>query len=310
MKACGTVTGRVFNIQRFSIQDGPGIRTTVFLKECPLRCLWCSNPESQNPFPEVAHRDSLCTSCGDCLSGCDAGAIRLISGDSTAKIRIDRKKCTNCGRCVAICAAGALRVYGEPMSVDDVFAEVRRDIAFYKRSGGGVTASGGEPLMQPEFVVELFRRCRAAGIHTAIDTCGYAAVSDLENVLAETDLVLFDLKLMNNRQHRQYTKKYNTVIRRNVGLAIAKGVPLVIRIPFIPGVNDADEELVELARFVSELDHKKHVDLLPYHRFGESKYTMLDRHYELNGVTPPEEERMQRATEIFKRYRLDCAIQK
>lgn len=308
-KSVATVTGSVFDIQRFSIQDGPGIRTTVFLKGCPLKCLWCSNPESQSSVPEVAHRDSLCNGCGDCLKVCAPEAISLTSSDGAFKIKIDREKCNNCGKCINVCTAGALKFYGQYMSVDEVFDEVRRDGLFYSNSGGGVTASGGEPLSQADFVAELFHRCKRIGIHTTLDTCGYASVSALEKVLAETDLVLFDLKLMNSRQHRRFTKKDNKVILRNAGLVVAKRVPMIIRIPLIPGVNDLEENLVETARFVSELDNKLHVHLLPYHRFGESKYKMLDRDYQLTDVKSPNDEQLQKAVEIFRQCGLDCAIQ-
>ncbi len=310
MKSAALLTGRVYNIQRFSIQDGPGIGTTVFLKGCPLECLWCSNPESQNPIPEIAHRNSLCNSCGDCLKVCDGKAISLSSSDGASIIKIDREKCNNCGKCIDACTNGALKFYGQYMSVDEVFDEVSRDIAFYSKSGGGVTVSGGEPLSQANFVAELFHRCRKMGIHTTIDTCGYASVSALKKVLVETDLVLFDLKLMNSRQHKRFTGRYNEVVLRNARLIVAKGIKMIIRIPIVSGINDSEENLVETARFVSELDNKLHVDLLPYHRFGESKYKMLGRDYQLTNVKPPDEEQLQRAMEIFKRYGLDCAIQR
>jgi pyruvate formate lyase activating enzyme len=304
-----TITGTIFNIQRYSVQDGPGIRTTVFLKGCPLRCLWCSNPESQNSFLEVAHRDSLCVGCGKCVKICTQGAIRLIADDESSRVMIDRGKCITCGKCVEGCAAEALKIYGQKMSVTEVFDEVRRDIDFYANSGGGVTASGGEPLNQPDFVRELFRRCRRIGIHTAIETCGYGSLADLERVLSETDLVLYDLKLMNSRQHIKYTKKFNKIILNNARLIGEKGVPLIIRIPFIPDINDSETNMGEMARFVSELDHERHVELLPYHRFGENKYKMLDRPYVLMGTKPPERELLERAIAIFKRYDLDCEIQ-
>ena len=309
MKSKKEITGSVFNIQRFSIQDGPGIRTTVFLKGCPLRCLWCSNPESQKPGPEIAHRDSLCTGCGDCLNVCEEEAIILSSNNGAFGIKIDREKCTNVGKCIDVCSAGALKVYGQTMSVDEVFDEVRRDVAFYANSGGGITAGGGEPLMQPDFVASLLKRCKRIGIHTAIDTCGYAPVSDLEKVLEQTDLVLFDLKLINSLQHEQYTGKDNKVILRNARLILEKGVPMIVRIPLIPGINGSEENLVKTARFVSDLDRELHVDLLSYHRLGENKYKMLDRTYQLADLKPQSEEQVQSAVEIFRGYGLDCAIQ-
>jgi pyruvate formate lyase activating enzyme len=309
MKAGGTITGTIFNIQRFSVQDGPGIRTTVFLKGCPLKCLWCSNPESQGALPEVAHRDSLCIRCGACLKVCDRGATRLISDDSASKVEIDREKCVNCGQCIEACSAGARKIYGQTMSVEEVFEEIRRDVDFYSRSGGGVTASGGEPLSQPDFVTELFRQCHRIGIHTTLETCGYAKASVLEKVLSETDLVLYDLKLMNSAEHRKFTTKFNKLILSNARLIAEKGVPMSIRIPLIPGINDSEGNLDEIARFVSELDHGRHVDLLPYHRFGEGKYGMLDREYQLSDLRTPDEEHLERAMAVFKRYNLDCAIQ-
>jgi pyruvate formate lyase activating enzyme len=303
------VTGSIFNIQRFSIQDGPGIRTTVFLKGCPLKCLWCSNPESQRTVPEIAHRDSLCNGCEKCLEVCAEKAISLRLSDEKYEIKIDRERCNSCGKCVEVCTAGALKVYGQIMSIDEVFDEVRRDSQFYANSEGGVTAGGGEPLLQADFVAELFHLCKRMGIHTALDTCGYASISVLEKVLAETDLVLFDLKMMNGRQHRRFTKMDNRIILRNARLILAKGLPMIIRIPLIPGITDSEENLVETADFISELDNKLHVDLLPYHRFGESKYKMLDRDYELTGMGSNSKEQLQRAAEIFEQRGLDCAIQ-
>ncbi len=308
MKSGARITGTVFNIQRFSIQDGPGIRTTVFLKGCPLKCLWCSNPESQTSLPEMAHRDSLCVGCGACVKVCDQGATRLVSNEKGFKVEIDRTKCRTCGKCVEACLAGARKIYGQTMSAEEVFNEVRRDIDFYSNSGGGVTASGGEPLSQVDFVTELFRQCKRIGIHTAIETCGYASVSDVEKILRETDLVLYDLKLVNSREHRKFTKKFNKLILSNARMIVEKRVPIIIRVPLIPGINDSEENLDGIAQFVSELDHEQQVDLLPYHRFGEGKYKMLDRDYPLCSVKPPDEKELERAVERFKRYHLDCSI--
>jgi pyruvate formate lyase activating enzyme len=186
MKLTTELAGKVFNIQRFSIQDGPGIRTTVFMKGCPLNCLWCSNPESQSPDSDIAHRDSLCTGCGDCIPVCEEKAIRLSPNKDRFRIKINRERCVSCGKCVDTCLAEALKAYGQTLTVDEVFDEVKRDIDFYSRSEGGVTAGGGEPLMQADFVTELFRRCREIGIHTTLDTSGHGTINALKKVLVET----------------------------------------------------------------------------------------------------------------------------
>lgn len=240
---------------------------------------------------------------------CVPKAISLISTDRAFAIQIKREKCTNCTECAEACEAGALKVYGQCVTVDEVFDEIRKDIGFYSESGGGVTASGGEPLDQAGFVTELFRRCHRIDIHTALDTCGYGNVSDLEKVLAETDLVLFDLKLMDSEEHNRFMKKNNAVILNHVRLVADSKIPTVIRMPLLPGINNSEKNLVEVARFISGFDTKLHIDLLPYHRFGQGKYKMLDRDYPLN-VKPPSEEELQKAVEILKQYGLDCSIQK
>lgn len=300
----------IFNIQRFSIEDGPGIRTTVFFKGCPLRCLWCSNPESQSSIQQVAHRDSLCNGCGNCLKVCSMEAISLCKrNNGVFKIKIDRNKCNNCGKCIEVCPVGSIKFYGETMTKDEVFNEVKKDIGYYSKSQGGVTVSGGEPLAQADFVAELFGRCRRVGIHTTIDTSGYFSSSALNKVLDLVDLFLFDIKLMNREQHKQLTGEYNDVILRNARLIAEKKIPMIIRVPLIPSVNDSEDNLNEIARFILELDHTLHVDLLPYHRFGESKYEMLDMDYRLSNVRPPDDEHIYRCQDIFKKNGLDCAIQ-
>jgi pyruvate formate lyase activating enzyme len=296
----------VFNIQRFSVEDGPGIRTTVFIKGCPLRCVWCSNPESQKDFPEVAHRDSLCTKCGSCVEVCEVHACSV-----TAKgTRIDRRACARCGKCVDACAPGARIFYGEEMSVDEVFKEVLRDKPFYQNSGGGVSVCGGEPLTQPEFVAELFKRCQEADIHTCLDTCGYADPSAWELVLPYTKLVLFDLKLIDPAAHLKVTGKSNEKILRSLELVAGSGVPVIVRVPVIPGINDSEESIAEIARHVASLGSLRDVSLLAYHRYGENKYQMLDRRYRLGKLTPPDDNQLERLAGIVRSFGLSAEIQR
>lgn len=297
------IEGTVFNIQRFSIQDGPGIRTTVFLKGCPLRCLWCSNPESQNGFIEVAHRDTICRKCGRCVEVCKAGAISI-----TAKgTKTNRKLCTNCGKCIAVCVFGARRFYGEKKSVEEVYREVIRDKPFYQNSGGGITASGGEPLLQADFIAELFKRCREINLNTCLDTCGYADADAWKKVLPYINLVLYDLKLMDPSAHLKWTSKSNVKVLRNIRLAAASGVSVIVRIPVIPGINDSKDNMEAAARFCTNTNINE-VNLLPYHRFGESKYAMLDRRYHFSKLSRPELHELEKLADIFKSSGLDCKI--
>lgn len=301
----GDTKGIVFNIQRYSIHDGPGIRTTVFLKGCPLRCLWCSNPESQNSWPEVAHNDSLCNQCGQCLGVCDEQAISV----DDKGIFINRKRCTNCGKCVEVCTPEALKIFGKKVSIEEVFKEVEKDVQFYRNSGGGVTVSGGEPLAQPAFVAALFRLCQDAGINTCLDTCGYAGASALEQVLPYTSLVLFDVKLSDPRAHRRWTKRSNERIIRNLRLVAMKGIATIIRVPLVPGFNDSDEELKGIARTVAgALKGVGKVNLLPYHRYGVGKFKMLDRRYRLDSLARPKDAKLQRAKEIFGSFGFGCEV--
>ena len=301
-----SLTANIFNIQRFSTEDGPGIRTTVFLKGCPLRCLWCANPESQSSSQQLAYRDSLCINCGSCVNVCSAGAMDL--DQNNKGIKINRTNCTQCGSCITACTTGALRFYGQKKTVDEVFNEINKDLGYYTMSKGGVTVSGGEPLLQADFVAELFRRCLKLGIHTTLDTSGYFSTSALYKVLDLVNLVLFDIKTLDRHRHRQLTGKFNDVILRNVRLIAQKGVPMIIRIPLIPSINDSEENLIETARFISHLDKSLHVDLLPYHCYGIRKYEMLDMDYLLTNVKPPDEKHMHWCREIFKSHGLECEI--
>lgn len=269
-----------------------------------MRCLWCSNPESQQSGPEVAHRNSLCTKCGSCVEACPNKAISL-NGD---EVTIDRELCTSCGKCVKVCVSEALKMYGQEMSVEEVFQEVVRDKPFYQNSGGGVTASGGEPLFQADFVARLFERCKQEGIHTCLDSCGYAQFGAWEKVKPYTDLVLFDLKLMDPAAHREATGQSNELILDNLKRVIASGVPVIIRIPLIPDINDSEKNLKEVARFVIGLNGPRNVNLLPYHRLGESKYAMLDRSYHLADTEPLEHCHILTLKQIFESFELNCEV--
>ncbi|MFC1994245.1 glycyl-radical enzyme activating protein [Chloroflexota bacterium] len=294
--------GIIFNIQRFSVEDGPGIRTSVFLKGCPLMCPWCSNPESQNTFPEVVHRDSLCNQCGLCVKACGLNAISL--DDKT--VSINRTICNNCAECVKVCLPEALTVYGTNVSVDDVFDEIRKDMIYYRNSGGGITASGGEPLVQSDFVAALFQRCQAAGLHTTLDTCGYANQNALNKVLQYTDLVLFDLKIVDQETHSRVLKASQEPVLRNLNLLADRGRNMLIRVPLIPTFIDTKENLKAIANLISKLDRGIKVEVLPYHRYGTGKYHMLDRTYELDNLTSQTEEQMNDIKKLFRSFGIDC----
>ena len=302
------ITGKVFNIQRFSTEDGPGVRTTVFLKGCPLRCLWCSNPESQSLDQQVAHRNSLCISCGRCLKVCPEDAISMSPNNGENEIGIDRKKCKSCGECINVCATGAMSSFGQTMTVDDVLNEIKKDMDYYANSNGGITVSGGEPLVQADFVAEIFRRCRNIGIHTTLDTCGVFDSSALNKVLDFVNLVLFDIKVMDRQRHIQYTGIDNDIIIRNARLIAQENIKMIIRIPIIPGKNDSENDMNDAAQFIAELGNKPQVNLLPYHNYGENKYKMLGMKYQLPDTKRPSDEHLLWCQSVFRKYDLDCAV--
>jgi len=298
------VKGTIFNIQRFSVQDGPGIRTTVFMKGCPLTCPWCSNPESIHPYPEVAHIAAVCKHCGSCIKVCEPEAISF----AEKGINIDRGKCNNYGKCVEVCTNGALKLFGNEVSVEEVFDEITKDKLYYHSSEGGVTASGGEPLNQARFVSALFQRCHEEELHTTLDTSGQARQSDLEMVLKNTDLVLFDMKLIDPGAHIATVKASNQPILRNAKVIVESGVPMIVRIPLIPGLTDTDENLEGIANFVQELNSELTVNILPYHRMGLGKYKMLDRDYKLSELETQPQERLRAIVDRFQSHRLRCDI--
>ena len=268
-----SVTGMVFDIKRFAMHDGHGIRTTAFLKGCPLSCTWCHNPESQRAGRELLFRDGLCRGCGACVAACPEEAIRLREGVAVT----DRSRCTACGVCVPVCPADARELVGEIWSADALADELARDTLFYDQSAGGVTLSGGEPLAQPAFCVEVLRRCRARGLHTAVDTCGHADEDALRIVAEQTDLFLYDLKLMDAERHRRSTGVTNEKVFANLERIDRWEKPIWIRVPLIPGINDDEENLAELAVFLRPFRRVEAVHVLPYHRGGEAKWAGLGR---------------------------------
>ncbi|MEZ0576757.1 glycyl-radical enzyme activating protein [Halodesulfovibrio aestuarii] len=278
------LTGTVFDIQRFSVHDGNGIRTLVFLKGCPLHCMWCQNPESMSPKPELMRLPHLCIGCGKCIEKCPEKALSV---DDSGTFVIKRENCTYCGECVAHCYAGSMTIVGRYMTVDEVMDEVERDRHFYETSNGGVTFSGGEPTMQSEFLIECLHEAHRRGLHTAIETCAMTTPEVFRNVLEHTDLVLTDIKHMDSRQHKLLTGAPNEQILENIATAAAMGKTLRIRVPLIPGCNDSAENIEETAKFVASLGSAvESLDILPYHRLGEPKWEQLDRTYPLLGVEP------------------------
>lgn len=281
-------TGRIFNIQRYSIHDGTGIRTLVFLKGCPLKCLWCSNPESQKSIPELGFIESRCTgseTCGaPCVFACPVEAIRL-NGEN--RLIVDRERCDACDKCAEACTEDALKVVGREMSVDEVLAEVEKDRAFYWRSGGGITIGGGEPLIQYRFTAELLQAAQEEYLHTAIETCGHAPWDHFEAVLIHVDLLQFDLKHMDPERHRELTGQSNELILDNLTKVLSIKAPqdVIIRVPVIPGCNDSVENIRETAGYIADQGFRQ-IELIPYHRLGMSKYAQYGMVYPLAESDP------------------------
>ncbi|MEM3403116.1 MAG: glycyl-radical enzyme activating protein [Nitrososphaeria archaeon] len=299
------LSGVVFNIERCAIHDGPGIRTLVFLQGCPLACLWCQNPEGQSKHPVLLFFENRCVKCFRCLTVCPTGATSI---SEYGKVTVDRVLCRNCFKCVEVCPSGARRVSGRLMSSKEVVYEVEKDFVFYRRSGGGITLSGGEPTAQPEFAAEVLRGCKTRYIHTCIETCGYTQWEVLEKLLDYTDLVLYDIKHMNEEKHVRFTGVSNRLILANAKKVVTKGVKVVIRVPLITGFNDDEDNVRALAEFVKELG-VRYVDLLPYHRLGVGKYKLLQRKYSLEDLEPPTKEHVSKLRDALALgYGLDVSI--
>ena len=285
-----TTIGTIFDIKRFSIHDGPGIRSTVFLKGCPLTCKWCHNPESQSPIPELVFHPERCLNCGACAEVCPAG-VTVINGGEVHYLSGNNGECQVCGKCALVCYPGARELIGYEISPGEVVGELVKDLPFYQESGGGVTFSGGEPLFQIDFLEETLKLCKEQGLHTALDTCGACSWEDLERLLPYLDLVLYDIKVMDNTQHTAYTGSSNKMILDNFQRLSQTKIPLRIRRPVIPGVNDSPEEIEALGDFIHNQNGVKRIDLLPYHALSADKYKRLGREEIANWLTPSEEDK-------------------
>jgi pyruvate formate lyase activating enzyme len=305
--------GVVFSIQRFSIHDGPGIRTTVFLKGCSLRCFWCHNPEGIRLKPDIQFFPDRCIGCDECIRICQHGAALIINGTRV----YDREKCVVCGECVETCYAGARVLTGKVMSVESVVAEVLQDRAFYETSKGGVTLSGGEPVLQPQFSYNILAQCKAAGLHTAIETCGNVRWEEEERMLPVTDLLMMDIKHMDSAKHRWATGAPNERILAAARKFALTDKPIIFRIPVIPTVNDTVEEVMAIATFVRELitmrnqqgddgDHTITLELLPFHRLAGDKYRSLDMDYRARDLKTPSKEHMAALTEAARMCAVDA----
>jgi len=276
------VNGVVFNIQRFSTHDGPGVRTTVFLKGCTNDCAWCHNPESIRLRPEVQVFPQHCIGCGRCVEVCQAGAHQLVAGEKV----YHRQRCQHCGRCAEECFSGALVAAGRPLEVGEVMAQILEDAPYYRHSQGGATFSGGEPLMQKDFLGELLRACRDQGIHTAVETAGNYPWTFLAELLPDIDLVMYDLKVADPEKHRRYIGNDGERVRANLLFLGASGTPLIVRTPVIGGINDSAEEIGSIARFIAAFPELLYYELLPYHSLGKAKLQSLGLEEEERFTTP------------------------
>lgn len=295
----------MFDIEHCAIYDGPGIRTLVFLKGCPLRCLWCANPESQRRAPELMFNEKDCTSCERCISACPEHALSS-SGDEV--LSINWTACTDCGLCCQVCPPQALRMAGKDMTVDEVVEEVEKDRPFYRRSGGGVTLGGGEPTAQPAFATAVLSELRRRFVHTAIETCGHTQPDTMLRVVAHCDVVHFDLKAVDCETHVALTGVRNDLILHNLEL-VAERTAVVVRMPVVPACNDRDSDIRRMAKFVAGLGpNVQRIELLPYHNFGETKYRRLGRSYPLLDTVRPDHERLLHLQNIVESYGIRTAI--
>lgn len=298
----GGTEGIIFDIQHYSIHDGPGIRTNVFLKGCPLNCLWCQNPESKSIERQIMYNSSLCVGCGACLERCEKGAIYR----AKEKVKTDRAICVSCGSCISVCRSEARNFSGKKITVAEVYNEVAKDKLFYKSSNGGITVSGGEPLMQAGFTRDLLRSCRENGINTCIETCGFAKWQSMKSVMEYVDLALYDVKHMDSEQHKKCTGVGNERILDNmIKISNEMKVPVIARTPLIPGYNNSEENIHAMSQFLADkIPTCVEVNLLPYHRLGDSKAEQLEQNQGDFYSEPPTDREVDKLRTIIAGYGL------
>jgi len=295
--------GVIFDIKKFAIDDGPGIRTTVFLKGCPLRCWWCHNPEGQLLAPELMFRKSRCIGCEECVKDCPREALSLV----IKQLSIDRENCSLCGKCAQKCPTDALAIVGKEVDVEEVMKETTKDLSFYDESRGGITISGGEPLLQIDFLNVLLDECKKKSIHTAVDTSGYAARNTIEKIKDKVDLFLYDIKMMDDRKHRKYTGVSNKQVLENFKRLAENGSDLFVRFPIVPKINDDEDNVVRIAEFILSCGQKQ-ICLLPYHRAGIEKYRSLGRDYKLKTTITPSDQKLRMITRQLEAFGLSVTI--
>lgn len=275
---------KIFEIKRFAVHDGDGIRTTVFFKGCPLKCVWCHNPEGISFKPELAYYQNKCINCGECIGICPSDAQKMTENAH----EFDREKCISCGRCAEVCLGGALTHYGKEVTLDELLPRLTEDKEFYDNSGGGVTLSGGECLMQADFCAELLSKLKSLGINTAVDTCGFVSRESIEKVIPYTDSFLYDFKAYDEEVHIRCTGQSNEIILENLEYIDSMGKNIEIRIPYVPNFND--DQIPKIAKFLTKLKNVSRIRVLPYHNYAGSKYASLDMQNTLPEILPTGDE--------------------
>lgn len=294
--------GMIFNVQRFSLHDGAGIRTMVFMKGCPMSCAWCANPESQKPGEEIFLHKSNCIGCGTCIRFCPNHALSL----DQEGLKIERNLCALCKTCIGVCNTGAITLVGREVTVKELFSEVAEDRLFFETSGGGVTFSGGEPFYQPEFLGAILQKCKNRDLHTVVETCGLADQRTIKDLMPLIDCVYYDLKIMNPEKHKAYTGADNEIILTNLRILAESGKQLLVRTPIVPGITSGKKNISSIGAFLQSIGIKT-MQILPYHAYGTGKYTSIGRSYLLK-TEPPTGRRLAEIVNELAQYGVSAFV--